>query len=222
MRVVLSMTSIPERAHGLPAVLRALWVQRPMPAEIRLYVPEDYPVPLGLGVRLFHVPDLGPLTKLSAVSDTSLPADTLLVTVDDDIYYPPGWLAQLLRAAKLHPKHAVGFSGWNTRRLRRGGSFDFPSQRPTTCDVLEGWAGAAYRKGFFDAERLFEIPPTLKWVDDVWISAHLEARSVRRLLWAKPLAQAGANPGIHTRKDFLEMNRQAVYAWFPKPNTEGR
>jgi hypothetical protein len=56
---------------------------------------------------------------------------------------------------------------------------------PEPADVLEGYMGIAYRRGFFD-DAIFndysKAPPESFFVDDVWISGHLAMRGVQRLV----------------------------------------
>jgi hypothetical protein len=56
---------------------------------------------------------------------------------------------------------------------------------PEPTDVLEGYMGIAYRRGFFD-DAIFndysKAPPESFFVDDVWISGHLAMRGVQRLV----------------------------------------
>jgi hypothetical protein len=51
---------------------------------------------------------------------------------------------------------------------------------PRSVDVLEGYAGVAYRRGFFNLEDLADISkcPGARYADDVWISGHLARRYV--------------------------------------------
>lgn len=221
--VVVSMTTVPSRNGTLEPVLSAISHQFRRADEIRLYLtPGCQPVRFP-GVRCIEVADKGPVTKLSAVADPTLPADTIVVTADDDIIYQPAWLQMLVASALRHPADAVGVSGWNV-----GGFFDDEAERvpstkasfawaryPDTCDVLEGCGGIAYRKEFFDADVL-SPPPMYRYVDDVWISAYLARRGiVRRMAGWKMQAQQfplGTSPGLSGRSDFVDLNRAAALA----------
>ena len=112
----------------------------------------------------------------------------------------------------------VPFSGWDVDKFLAGtGRYRFKSA-PSACDVLEGWSGAAYRRRFFDGVDIFDVPPVYKFVDDVWISSRLHRRGITRRLIATPTAFV-SNPypggsGLHTRYDFIEMNRLAAIDGF--------
>ena len=171
--------------------------------------------------------DFGPVTKLGLLGKngfghtphtpaelrtTPIDDDTLIITVDDDIFYKPTWLATILEATKRWPEDVIGFSGWNVGGFLEGtGSYQFAGA-PSFCDVIEGWAGVAYRKRFFDGIEILQSPPEFQFVDDVWISSQMMKKGIRRRLIAHPQAMPIDKnaPGLHTRLDFVELNRHAV------------
>jgi glycosyltransferase involved in cell wall biosynthesis len=165
--------------------------------------------------------DIGPLTKLTAAKDLSLADDDLIVTVDDDIVYEPGWLAALVAEAERRPDEAVGFAGWNVPRFfeppakyegHTSKLFDLVHQ-PAYCDVLEGWAGVAYRRGFFDVD-IFAPDEVMRKQDDVLISAYLNRNGIKRYAFRRPMCKADNRPGIHNRPDFVQICREAVIKGF--------
>lgn len=220
VNVVVSSTTIPGREVSLAATLDSLRAQTRPPDEIRLHLDPfrpGYHYASNHYASIVHpARDRGPLTKLSAVLDPELADDTIIVTVDDDIVYEPTWLEQLLDAAALRPDEAIGMSGWNVRRMlasERGG-FEFV-RPPATCDVLEGWSGALYRRRFFDVD-VMEAPDAFRCADDVWISSYLAARGIGRRVVCRPLAKEfdRTQLGLHNRPDFRELNRRAVLLGF--------
>ena len=103
------------------------------------------------GAHNIEVADLGPVTKLSAVADPDLPDDAIIVTCDDDQIYRPEWLATLVDAAERDPGSALGLSGWNVAGFLRDPARGRHVWMRAPCrDVLEGFAGVAYRKSFFN------------------------------------------------------------------------
>ncbi|MGE0547635.1 MAG: hypothetical protein AB7O24_01125 [Kofleriaceae bacterium] len=213
------MTTIPARNGTLLPTIASLLEQTRKPDEIRFYVVPgvDYPA-RGLhgapGVPLNCVPvdDIGPLTKLSAAVDPELPDDAIIVTVDDDIAYGRTWLETLIAGAERNRCEAVGFSGWDVASLIARNTFRMV--RSGRCDVLEGWSGAAYRRGWFEAG-ILQPPPEFRCVDDVWISAYLHRRGISRRVIARPLCRPrDEHPGLHNRADFRELNRRAAQLGF--------
>jgi len=211
------MTSIPRRNGTLGPTLASLEAQSRPPDEIRLYVGLGCHV-AQLDVTCVTVEDLGPITKLSAVVDPAVPDDAIIVTVDDDIIYEPRWLETLVDAAEKMPDCAVGRAGWNatdflTRPLSSLSHYIWAAG--DTCDVVEGWAGVAYRKRFFDDD-IMRPPPEFQLVDDVWISGYLFKRGIARRLITPRMAdeRAGNLPGLHNRVDFLKLNYRAAILAF--------
>ena len=233
MRVIVSMTSHPGRNGMQGPTLKSLIEQERKADEIWLTLPPGCVMAaLPPGERWvenrFRVSmpgfDRGPIMKLGALlakDSEHAPEhapDDLIITVDDDIVYKPTWLAALVAAAESYPDDALGFSGWDVDKFLAGtGRYRFKSA-PSACDVLEGWSGAAYRRRFFDGVDIFDVPPVYKFVDDVWISSRLHRRGITRRLIATPTAFV-SNPypggsGLHTRYDFIEMNRLAAIDGF--------
>lgn len=148
--------------------------------------------------------DFGPASKvLPAVADLAGQAVDLLFC-DDDQRYPPGWHRQFALMRRLQPGKALAAIGHQHLRLMApppGPRLQRPSRlelavrdrlteaapgpegrgpryrRSGHANVLAGWAGAMVQPGFFDAA-VFDLPPVLWAVDDVWLSGHLARRGV--------------------------------------------
>jgi hypothetical protein len=204
------MTSTSARNGLRDQTIASLKAQTIQPDDIRLYADVDV---VETGIPLVRVLDRGPLTKLSAIADPSVHADDLIVTVDDDIIYERRWLETLLVATEDAPSVVVGRSGWNVADFLRDehwGFYIWVSQ-DGHCDVVEGWAGVAYRKSFFNVDVL-DPPSEFKLVDDVWISGYLNKRGIARRIVTPQMAaeRPGNTPGLHNRPDFLKINRRAA------------
>jgi methyltransferase family protein/glycosyl transferase family 2 len=217
--VIVSMTTVPSRNGTVGPIVGFLRNQTRAADEIRVYLtPGCERVP---GARNIETADLGPVTKLSAVADPELTDDAIVVTCDDDQIYRPEWLATLVDAAERDPGSALGLSGWNVAGFLRDPARGRHvwMRAPACCDVLEGFAGVAYRKKFF-APDVFDVPATCRLHDDVWIGGYLAKRGVPRRLIGTRLCNPAATDaaGLHTRKDWPEINRVAVRAAFgPAP-----
>ena len=81
------------------------------------------------------------------------------------------------------------------RRLawRYGFGVLFPNRKaytsPGYVDVMEGFCGCLVKPDWFD-EEVFDIPPVLWTVDDVWLSGHLARRGITIRTTDKPLISA--------------------------------
>lgn len=211
--VVVSLTSIPSRLEMLRPTLLSLLRQSWRPREIRLCLPRwsrreqrDYPRPPWLEelrcVTRVDCEDEGPATKFLPTLRSVGPGQPVLV-VDDDRVYHPRLLEHLSRLAKEHPGEIVSAAGWSappdlvdrptTLLARLSGAPYVPvrgnqMRRPRRVDIVQGVHGYVVRPAFFDLEALGDFPaapPALRYVDDVWLSAHAR---VPRVVHPLPLA----------------------------------
>ena len=133
MRVHVSLTTISGRVAGLPGVLRSLEAQTLLPDRIHLWISPE-PFLLDEGVRRADLPDevlaraedgrlsiretpnIGPHRKLLPLLERvhGDPDPPLIVTADDDSFYPPRWLEAMVGAWR-EERCAVT---WRARRIR--------------------------------------------------------------------------------------------------------
>lgn len=196
-RLVVSLSTIPSRAHAVCQTIESLLRQTEPAGEILVSCPMELRKPLS-PVRSFSKleemasdprlalvrgHDFGPGTKLLAALARLRGERALVVTVDDDVAYDPSLLETLLVERRKYPDDALGFRGW---MLGIDGRVSRPGDhRLHQCvDVLEGWAGALYDTRFFGASIFDDAGrcPSCFWADDVWISGHLAERGIRRRL----------------------------------------
>jgi hypothetical protein len=199
-QVIACLTTLPSRLPHLELTLKSLLYQTWGLQKIRLHLPEysqreeaPYRVPEHWRGRdwleIVTCPDYGPATKLiPALHD--LPSDQRLLVVDDDMLYPATLLHGLLAHAQSNPDWVVASSGWRVPDDlidRPTTLWDNLAQRapvPVKCtrlstpyavDIVQGYSGFLTRPGFYDGERILDTsqaPAAVRWVDDVWLSAH--------------------------------------------------
>ncbi|MFJ9368815.1 hypothetical protein ACIRRA_30930 [Nocardia sp. NPDC101769] len=210
-RIVVTLSTVPQRRRHLRPVLRSLLDQTVPADRLLLAWPRyslrsgaAYPEPPSLpaGVDLVRCEDQGPATKL-------LPAlraepNAVLVVVDDDAIYPETLLEDLLAAHRQLPAAALGVRGQHVRSgcdpRYLGHVCGTAVRKHVPVDVLMGMWGYLIPAGSLDeAVHDFEgWPPEVWWQDDVWISAHLARRRVPRLvvpMRGTPLESTGAFVG---------------------------
>ena len=192
-RTVLTLTTSPQRMPHLPLVLDALFNQHTSPDAVYLNLPERYRnsdayiIPDWLDdefqVTLLHQgDDLGPVMKIMPILEIETDSDTLLITVDDDVRYPPDTISTLQTAAKADPESAFGSRGFNFTNI--GKHLEPVRGNYTPCHVLQGYGACAYRRRHFDTERLQlslnSQPEAFRFSDDVILSNHIASRGVAR------------------------------------------
>ncbi len=200
-RVIVSLSTLPERIANLEPTLRSLLEQTRPPDEIVLALPDfsvrqqtRYVVPPYLDkiprLRILRTgKDWGPATKFIPVVQEELAAgrgQTLIMVVDDDRVYPPDALQTYLHYHEELPDAALCFRGaiisndfvWFVPKLFRGNHL----REPKRVAVITGTASYLIQPGFFD-NALWDYsgaPASAFYMDDIWISGCLDRRGVHK------------------------------------------
>lgn len=200
-RVIVSLSTVPDRINNLGPTIRSLLNQSRLPDEIVLAIPEfsireqrPYVIPKYISrlARVGILPcikDWGPATKFIPVVQRELAAgrgDTLIMVVDDDRAYPRDALETYLHYNKQLPDAALCFRGASMPR-----SFDWRNAKMTFANelrepqltaVITGCGSYVIQPRLFD-ESLWDYsaaPRGAFYMDDIWISGRLSRRSVER------------------------------------------
>lgn len=226
VRLIVSLSTLPGRIRFLRVQLRFLYSQTKRPDAIYVVVPYNslrgkgvYAIPQelyeeadkGRIVLLRTAVDWGPASKLIPTLQVETDPRTIIITVDDDVDYPPTLLEHLYRAALRRPDAAIGLKGywlppsnataercdprdWSHVEKREYGYYSHENllytdaastDRDVEVHVLGGLLGVAYRSGFFDLRRLTDFedwPGGAVFVDDDWISSVLDSAQVPRVV----------------------------------------
>jgi hypothetical protein len=201
MRVIISLTAIPPRFHGLSALHKSLAAQTYPVDHIEINIPRTYRNPKFEGYSTELIPeafdihfvdqDLGPVTKIAPTIQRYWGQEVLIIYLDDDRIYRPDLVETLVRLAKQHPSSAIAAHTVAVRRQLREAYW---RQRPTLYRIIrlltlnfwnpkravdndafriaEGFGGVLVRPEFFDGQ-IAKCPSHLRNVDDVWLSGML-------------------------------------------------
>lgn len=191
--VVVSMTSIPWRFDKLHSVLMSLLWQTVRPDRVVLWLseynqkgekvidPGNLPANLRRmqrkGVEIAFVDDIRSYRKL--LPSLERYPDAIIITVDDDTFYPRNWLEKLLAAHRDHPEAVVCYRG--TRMLveedKLSPYIQWPEfterNKPSYLLFAQGCEGILYPPGSLhpevhNREVFMDLSPT---ADDVWFKA---------------------------------------------------
>src|SRR5438094_1203612 len=200
-RVIVSLSTVPDRINNLRPTIQSLLKQTRPPDEIVLAIPEfsireqrPYVVPKYISrlprVRVLRCPeDWGPATKfISAIQDELAAGrqNTLIMVVDDDRIYPRDALETYLYYSEQLPNAALCFRGaampstldWDDAKMIY--AKDLREPRPVA--VITGCGSYLIQPRFFN-ESLWDYsgaPSVAFYIDDIWISAWLSRRGVKR------------------------------------------
>ena len=189
-KVVITLTSYPKRIGTVYKVINTLLNQTYKPDMVVLWLaPEQFPnkendLPEGLlalrqyGLSIDWYRDIKSFKKL--IPALKKYPDALLVTADDDIYYPPDWLEKLVVAHGKYPKcivchgaHRIRFDKDGLLLPYRKWKFGVYNCTPSQDVFVTCGAGALYAPGVLHSdvtnESLFsELCP---YADDIWFWA---------------------------------------------------
>lgn len=206
---VISLSSVPSRIDYLKPVIGQLMRQTVLGVPIELHLAHRTrstgetwpPLPDWLtGLRavriVWHKEDPGPSLKyLGALGLHGEASDPLIVVVDDDVLYPRELVASLVEASTAEAaagKRVYCLRGWSIHRTLSWDSSILFTAEPG-CEipvaVVTGHGGYAIRPSLVGGTRLWTVidaPDECRMMDDIWISGHLSAWGVRKLLIDSP------------------------------------
>ena len=208
--VIIAFTSTPHRLLLLQPVLLSLLSQESPGARITVVVclpsfcertgaaypsPPDWLAPYVHSCYIDH----GPMTKLLPAIELAaqLGAEWVL-TVDDDIKYPPHFVQHLIEASEQWPDAVVGCSGLRRRSPMGTSGLSLAPEvsHGSEVSLLEGFAGVLYRVRFFANDFLpyalaATQQPLARLSDDLVIALYLQHRKVPRRVVCSGAASRG-------------------------------
>lgn len=239
-RVIVSLSTLPDRIANVRPTLECLLNQTRPPDEIFVAIPEfslrqrrGYEIPEFLAhtprVQILRVEkDWGPATKFIPVIQMELAAgrmETCIIVVDDDRIYPPDAVECYLHYSAELPDGALCFRGakmprnfdWRKARMMHGNRCRLPQR----VAVITGCGSYLVKPRFFD-ESLWDYsaaPRAAFYMDDIWISGCLDRRGVhkyvvpssRRLLSVKEQSRTMT---LHDVPNGRQPNNNEVIAFF--------
>ncbi len=195
--LIVSLTSYKERFDDLPLVLYSLLKQSVKPDRIILWLSDEYKDLLELpyeitrfiknGVEIKFVRDIKSYTKIIYALKEF--AESIIVTADDDIYYPKNWLEKLYYSyikypedIQVHRAHRVYFNKDQILPYEKWGKH-VEEESARYDNFLTGVGGVLYPPSCFIKE-VFREDLFLKCspnADDIWlwIMALLSNRKIR-------------------------------------------
>lgn len=211
MRVVASLTTMPDRYERLEKTLKTIYNQTfPLDA-IYLSLPKvssrlktPYP-PLPDSIKklctVVTCEDYGPITKIVGGIMAESDPNTVIITFDDDMIYPDTMVEELLKKHLLFPDMAIGSSGMllkyscpmcaitpnQTDLIFSIPKFPVPPEG-RKVDSVYGYPGALYIRKFFtnveDLTYYSSLTPELFINDDITISGYLSLRGIERRIFS--------------------------------------
>ena len=217
-RIVASYTTLPGRYEILHRSILSLTNQTRRPDVVYLCVPlkatqfdKEYPpLPTELEELCTVVrinTDYGPITKVCGALLSETDPNTVIISCDDDVIFPPNFIQSMLEHHEKFPNSAICGTGALLSRglifisimsslapFRPWNGFIAPNVPPEgrKVDLIFGVAGVLYRRGFFPPpEQLYDEilchsmnDHAIFCNDDVLISGYLSRKGIERRIFA--------------------------------------
>lgn len=237
MRVVATLTSVPGREDILLETCKSIANQTIKPDAIYLTIPTHYKrmnktygeIPeeiKKLCTVIRSKEDYGPITKIFGGIIMENDPETIIISCDDDVKYPPSTFEELLTKSKLHPDACICGSGMLVNRglfmcsmytnidlfQPYNGLFGFiPPKDGRKVDLIFGTSGVLYKRKFFPSfqetlDKMFKIAfvdNSIFCNDDVLISSFMQLRKIERWTF----------PGFNTVKILKGKNPQVALSF---------
>jgi hypothetical protein len=156
-RLVVTMTTSPQRISKIKPVIDCIMLQTITPNRIYLNLPYifkrnnstfDTPLPTFITNNpLIYVnwcEDIGPATKIIPTVQLETDPETLIMSIDDDIYYPPKLLETFLAFSNIYPNACITGSSFIDDKTKKT-----PHEKyGTYVQLLEGFSGVLYKQKF--------------------------------------------------------------------------
>lgn len=194
-RAVFSLSTSPGRIGTIATTIRSLLNQTRVPDLIHVNCPfvfkrtggvfadEDLEALARLApgiVQVNRCEDMGPVSKLLPALELEPDPETVVITVDDDNWYPSATLERMLGDCAAHRESVLANRVWN-----------FDGEPP--IEIAEGWTGVAIRRGLIDLDDLLDFVRTAVAdhdcyrSDDLVLSYYYRMRGIPVRLCSRPI-----------------------------------
>lgn len=199
--IIITLTTVPNRLMepkdhmGTRLGLKTILDQRYNDYEIHFNIPYYYKVdnteiflPDWLieftkqysNLKIFRTEDFGPITKILPTLERIDDPETILIVVDDDLYYMDGLIEAHVNGRLKYPNCAIGFAGMSA--LDSSCHFCTTLKKDTRVKILEGYKSVSYKRSFFDLDELKRDFIPLSWNDDLILSAYMGYKNIPKIV----------------------------------------
>ncbi len=197
-KLIVSLTSFPERMPEIHFTLYSLLNQKVKPDEVVLWLAnEQFPngeadipqIVLNLqknGLTIKWCEDLRSYKKLIPALK-EFPEDVIVIA-DDDVYYPDDWLKKLYKQHLKFPKCVIGHRGHRIRLGENGKPLPYRQWKKNACLVkpsysnfMTGCGGILYPSHslYKDVDNIELFKKLAPYADDIWFWAMTVLNNVK-------------------------------------------
>lgn len=131
-------------------------------------------------LKIFRCEDYGPITKILPTLERTNDPETIIIVVDDDLYYMNGLIEAHLAGREKYPNAALGFAGIGA--IDGSCHFCTTIQKDTRVKILEGYKSVSYLRSFFDLDELKNNFLNKSWRDDETLSAYMGYKNIPKIV----------------------------------------
>ncbi len=186
MRVIVTLTTVPHRIHLINDTIKSILDQTLQPNMIYINLPKIFNrhpekttfdiIPnflINNLIKINYVDDIGPLTKLLPTLHYETDPNTILITIDDDIYYPKDLIDIGVKYLIHYDCLIASRCDFEEYKTSNSNSSSLPY-----CDsnLFEGFGGVFYFRKFlnnFNFEIIKNLPEYLFYSDDLYLSNYI-------------------------------------------------
>lgn len=196
-KVIVSMTTYKERFAGICDCIKSLCLQKVKPDKICIYfgsdvTPDDLTSEMlefmQYGVEYFFDDTENLKSHKKYYYAFQAFPDDVIITVDDDVYYPPDWLQKMMKTHRKFPDavcawrlHKMTFTDTDLKDYRFWIDEYRKEKEPSFSLLPTGVGGVLYPPRIFDNDVLDkELFKTLCFnADDIWLKISYTKRGVK-------------------------------------------
>lgn len=184
--IIVSLSTSPKRISKTEGILKRMLEQTLVPDKIVLNLPYVFkrnnttfvdPLPEFITknekIRVNFTEDIGPITKVLPTTKLYTDPNTIIISIDDDIWYPIDMIEKLVRIAKKYPHAVVTGSNANVgRKVVDGVTYE---------ELAEGFKGILYRQKHlsdFPIHEISNFPRPCFLGDDLILSNYLKGKKI--------------------------------------------
>lgn len=241
--LVVSLTSYPARFPTLPLTLKCLLTQSVTPDRLILWLAHDDKNALtqeildfqSRGLEIQFCDNLRSYKKIIPTLQCTF--DVFVVTADDDQYYWPTWLEELVNAYQGNNREVLSHRMHRIRLDRKGFPIPYNDwEAESLCNDTSplnfptGCGGVFYPPGVFLSEvvKVDIFKALCPYADDVWLywMARLNGSMARKvgghrylITWANSQASALYHKNVHENGNDTQIEAMICAYGFPSPKS---
>lgn len=227
---IISLTTSPARIESIQKTLESLLHQTLAPEKIVLNLPHVYK---RSGTKFMQIPryitdnpkihvnfteDIGPATKiLPTIELEKLDPEALILSVDDDHYYPPEFLKVFVDTMEAIGRDAVITNSFQMPTGERLCSTKEPSRCFWRVKMFEGFAGVLYKQKFLaDIDKSILADPKIANAcyrgDDYYLSNHINKKNIP-IVSLDAIARENMKKGFKLDNSDPNLQMQVMHPW---------